>query len=291
MNALSSLLSNVIDYAGLFPPASLRMEESVRNYSAYLTHERSWMLGRLIIPISRLAEFDRCLHSLVPPPDAGRWRIAVLASSSQPDDLKPIHAFYVNGIATIDTIELKASTAHEISGLGIDFGSLTAYVEIPLDPDPTDLVALIGRTGIRAKVRMGGITEDMFPKSADVIRFITACVRAGVPFKATAGLHHPVRAYYRLTYDKDSSCARMYGFLNLLLATGFVFAGMGHDDACRVLEEEDARAFVFDREGVTWRNNRLPVELITKARKASLVAIGSCSFAEPVDELRALGLL
>ena len=82
-----------------------------------------------------------------------------------------------------------------------------------------------------------GITKDAFPKTSELIRFLRGCVQAGLPFKATAGLHHPLRAEYRLTYAPDSPTGVMFGFLNLFLATAFLRAGMAESEAARLLEE------------------------------------------------------
>src|SRR6185436_15978516 len=108
-------------------------------------------------------------------------------------------------------------------------GYLQPYIEIPVSGDPAPLATAVGRAGGRLKVRTGGVTADAFPSAADLARFLRAAVQAGVPFKATAGLHHPLRAEYRLTYEPGSACGTMFGFLNLFLATAFVSAGM--DDA------------------------------------------------------------
>jgi hypothetical protein len=48
--SLRVLLANLIDYAGLFPPAALPMEEAVRNYARYREGEHAWMLGKFVVP-------------------------------------------------------------------------------------------------------------------------------------------------------------------------------------------------------------------------------------------------
>ena len=59
MNAsLRALLSGVVDYAGLFPPAQLPLDQAIRNYARYRQEADAWMLGRFVIPVSRLLEWD-----------------------------------------------------------------------------------------------------------------------------------------------------------------------------------------------------------------------------------------
>ena len=58
MSAIKALMTGLIDYAGLFPPASLDMETAVRNYRSYLHGEHAWMLGHFVLPANRLREFS-----------------------------------------------------------------------------------------------------------------------------------------------------------------------------------------------------------------------------------------
>jgi hypothetical protein len=96
---------------------------------------------------------------------------------------------------------------------------------------------------------------------------VRACREARVPFKATAGLHHPLAA--------DGA----HGFLNVLAA--FVF---GEEAALQGEVELDAEA-------LRWNGRKAAAEELERARGEGLVAIGSCSFFEPVEDLRELGVL
>jgi len=122
-----------------------------------------------------------------------------------------------------------------------------------------------------------------------VLRFVRHCLDCGVAFKATAGLHHPLRAEYPLTYEPDAPRGVLFGYLNVFLATAFVRHGMDDSEALDLLEERDASAFQVDGDRVRWREHELTAEQLRAARH-EVVAFGSCSFREPVDELRALGL-
>ena len=117
------------------------------------------------------------------------------------------------------------------------------------------------------------------------------CAASNVAFKATAGLHHPVRSGHRLTYQADSPSAIMHGFLNVFLAAAFLRAGMDAPLAIELLNEQSAAAFHFDSEGVLWREHRLGPADISTARRDFAISFGSCSFTEPVEDLRTLGLL
>ena len=138
---------------------------------------------------------------------------------------------------------------------------------------------------------MGGETADKFPSPESVIEFIRLCAAANVPFKATAGLHHPLRSVHRLTYARESPSGMMHGFLNLFLAAAFVRSGMEAEFAVQLLEEQSAKAFHFDSNEVVWRGHRLSRDEIAAARQSFAISFGSCSFTEPVADLRALHLL
>jgi hypothetical protein len=297
MSSIRILLRNSIDYAGLFPPAGLDMAAAVDNYHRYRASDAAWALGRFIIPASRLAQFEGAAGDRLSGYSAGQpWRISLLVGADLAAELKQAAEFNQrhakSGAARIDAVEAKATSAEAIrETMHLMPRNLQAYIEIPIDRDPAGLVATIGRKGGRAKVRTGGVTKDGFPATSDLLRFLQNCDSAGVAFKATAGLHHPVRAEYRLTYEPDSPTGTMFGFLNLFLAAAFLVDGMDESDVAQVLEEKAAAAFEFDQRGVSWRGHRVGEDALTGARKDMIVSFGSCSFTEPIEELQALNLL
>lgn len=294
------LLSEVVDYAGLFPPAGLAMRPAVENYAAYLRGEQAWILGRFIVPVARLQEFEEATGDLLPKGNpVYPWRLSVLAGENLVADLNTIVAFNQRhakdehaGAAVIDTIEVKVETREQIErATWLLPRTLTSYFEVSLGPDLPDLISFIADKGVRAKVRTGGVTEQAFPSPAQLASFISACAAQAVAFKATAGLHHPLRASYRLTSAPDSTSVAMHGFLNVFLAAAFARFGVP-EEAVRVLLEENApEAFSFDDEGVRWREHHLTLPRLEVARRQVAIAFGSCSFEEPVEELRRMGLL
>jgi len=144
----------------------------------------------------------------------------------------------------------------------------------------------LGLVPFALKIRTGGLEASAFPTTAQVAGFIAACRDAEVAFKATAGLHHPIRHFAAST-----SCD-MHGFLNLFVAATLAQAN-GIDEATieAILSERDASAFRFDDAGLAWRGERATVREAAAAREKLAISIGSCSFAEPVEDLHALRLL
>jgi hypothetical protein len=290
--AIATLLDGLIDYAGLFPPAALAMPEAARLYDEYRCGERAWALGRFVVPVSRLEEV-----AALAAPSRGRgapWRISALGGAGDIDTITHFNARHGER-ALVDALETKAETVADIdtgalllAGPGCE---LDVYVELPMAADPEPFVRALERTGLRAKIRTGGVTPEQFPAAARVARFLQACATHDVMFKATAGLHHPLRGDYRLTYDAESPVGAMFGFLNVFLAALHARLGVGGPGLVDLLEERDPRAFTFDDAGVSWRGRRLTTAGISSLRQHFAMSFGSCSFSEPLDELAALDLL
>lgn len=295
MNPLHSLLSQSIDYAGLFPPAGLSMIAAAENYREYQGGSNAWALGRFIVPAGRLAELGEATSGSSAY-QSGPWRLSVLVGPDLADDLNQIAKFErtresTSGRMTVDAVEVKADSVAIIQETRRQIPDrLQAFFEVSSDRDPTDLLETISRAGAHAKVRTGGVTPQAFPSTTSLARFIQASVRAKVAYKATAGLHHALRAEYPLTYEMGSSKGVMFGFLNVLLATALALEGKGESDTCAILEESSPKAFRLEDRAISWRNDRLTLDGLQRSRE-SLVSFGSCSFTEPIAELQALGWL
>jgi len=298
VDAAHVLLRDLIDYAGLFPPTSLAMAPAVANYDAYSRSEWNWILGRLIVPVVRLGEFEEALAGFsTPTPGTGvvrDWRLSVLLGSDPIADVARIREFNArmanssSSGAVVDAVELKAASAEEVKRLSrVVPAEFATYFEVPLF-DCGDCIRAVAGCGRRAKIRMGGETADKFPAPASVIEFIRLCAEANVPFKATAGLHHPLRSVHRFTYQPDSLSGMMHGFMNVFLASAFLRTGMEPKLATQLLEEQSSQAFRFDLDGVGWREHRLSRNEISDTRRSFAISFGSCSFTEPIDDLRSL---
>jgi hypothetical protein len=285
----ATLLSGLVDYAGLFPPAGLSMADAVAAYAADLAGRDAWMLGRFVCPAARLEEFATAAAPHWATSETP-WRVSALAPDPLADFPK-IRAFNAahGEHARVDAVEGKASTTADVDRFAAQIDALEGFVEVPLDPDPAALLADCARFGLKAKARLGGIVADAIPRAELVARFLVRCRDVGLPFKATAGLHHPVRGIFPLTYEPGATRATMHGFLNLLFATYVVLRGGDEAEACAVLEERDPTAFGTEHDGVHWRDVAIPLPQIARLRE-TMIGIGSCSFREPVTDLAALGL-
>lgn len=306
MNSIQGLMAGIVDYAGLFPPAKLEMQEMVRSYAEYRSCPHAEMLGRVIVPVARFDVFEEMAAGLMPevPPAEGAevepdpWVIsAIVSPASDRDamarDLELIdafndrHASEGEGAAFIDTIELRADSGGDIdAALDLLEDDIFPYFELSIDADIRGSLAAIAGLDAGAKVRTGGVTADAHPTPEALAGFIAACHSADVPFKATAGLHHPLRAH------QDSVGAKQFGFLNVFVGASLLHAGaINADVLLQVLEEEDPGAFHFDETHAGWRDRTIASDAIDSARSQFAHSFGSCSFREPVEDLQGLGLI
>jgi hypothetical protein len=291
MDAVTAALSGLVDYAGLFPPAGLRLDVVLDRFGRYRASGHAWMLGRLVVPGERLEEAERLAGAIGVPVDAP-WGVSVLVGP--PATSESLAATL--GLdehprrLRVEAIEAVAANTADIERLAAIWpAQLERYVEIPADPDPLPLLQALATHGLSAKIRAGGLTADRFPSTAQVARFLVRARDSGVALKATAGLHHAVRGEYRLTYERGSELCTMHGFVNLVLASALLLAGKIDEelaDAC--LDDDRPGVFKLSGRAGSWLNGVVTYSELSHARRALLRSVGSCSFEEPVAEIDAL---
>ena len=293
--SVRNLLSEIVDYAGLFPPSGLSMPEAVINYATYKSSNYNWMLGRFVCPVGRLDEFLSCAKDFFSRDAKSVWKLSVLASDDIYDTIRKVEEFNIQNTpgAVCDMLEIKASTPEQIDKTaGAIPENFTNYFEVPLDESLSDTVSALAVNRQSAKIRTGGVTPDLFPKTEEIIRFVRTCLAANIPFKATAGLHHPIRCFKPLTYEANAPKGRMHGFLNLFLATGFGREGYKPDVLEQILEEEFEEVFEFDDNGAYWQKEYfLNNAKLKNLRESHIASFGSCSFDEPIQDLQNIGIL
>lgn len=270
------------------------MRVAVGKYAEYLDGADKRALARFIVPVSRLGELESEAEDLMYGEKREPWRLSALISGDTAAAVRGILQFnqrrsdLAKGGAVIDVVEVKASTANEITAHHRELPrTLTPYFEIPAAGDVRALLAAVASAGARAKIRTGGVTPDAFPSADQILDFMAACLDAGVSFKATAGLHHPMRGEYRLTYEPGSPTATMYGYLNVFLAAALLRAGAPRNAARAALLETDPTSVDFGDDGVVGRDWELTASQLRASREFA-ISFGSCSFREPIDELAQL---
>jgi len=316
VNALGiqTFLRHLIDYAGLFPPASLSLENAIENYRTYKFGEDEWMLGPFVVPASRLKELDAYagLFSREKPlaisaigeksGDAAGCLEALQETLAQIEAFRRQHGERVS-IGTLElplppvpadqTLLEKVSAEARKLGLMVFCEVTTVHVSSP-EWEKAMMAALDaiaahhakGGDALGFKLRTGGVTADMFPSPQQLAAVIAGCRDRQIPMKFTAGLHHPIRSY------REEIGGRMHGFLNVFIAGMIAHVhGLGPDEIARILADEDPGHFRFTDEGLGWLDYRITNEQIAALRSRMLRSYGCCSFDEPREDLRALKFL
>jgi hypothetical protein len=326
--SVRALLAGIVDYAGMFPPAKLPLEQVLQNYLRYRTEAESWMLGRFVCPVGQLGKLQ--ILSRDATPSGTPIAISVLGSGGSGGaeflanfraDLETIGEVSRQSCrhAVVDVMEVRFPsdtianlTKTNVFGLFANVSdyaerlgpkALTLYFEISLAPPWRDSVeGLIAaaealkdwnttqeRSRFRPvglKLRSGGLEKAAFPTLEQVAYTITRCREARVALKFTAGLHHPLRHY-------DAGVqTHMHGFLNVFGAGVLADVHqLNEEQVQQILADEDPANFTFTDEGFRWNEFMASTEEIAVIRRELLISFGSCSFDEPRDDLRALGLL
>jgi hypothetical protein len=282
--AIEALLAGLIDYAGLYPPASLDMGSAVRNYLRYRRGSHAGALGRFVVSLDRIGELRRVAEdslaeirlSVIFPANAefsilsqllneSPGRIAFECKVSRPSDIERV------------TAQLQANAG--------------CYFEIPMGQGIEQFLDAIAVCGARVKIRMGGVIAAAFPAAKTIAHLLGALAERHIPFKATAGLHHPIRSRHPFTYEASSSAGMMHGFVNLASAAAVVHFGGTTGEALQALEEEDGRAWQIEPEAIRFRGLHWSADQVREVRQRFFTSFGSCSFEEPMRDLEAMGWL
>ena len=301
-------MAGLIDYAGLFPPASLPLAEALEHYGRYLPCADNWMLGRFIIPASQLTDL---------PTLPGSWHFSVLGRSGSNAlefakglelDLSYLQDFRKTQAASADVFEVRLPTSvldsftnllellNSASYQLTDQNGLTVFYEIILDEawreNLMTIIAALAQHNQQSgyhngfKLRCGGVVPSAFPTAEQIAHALILCRDHQIPFKATAGLHHPIRHYNVGVQTK------MHGFINVFGAG--ILAHIHHltpEQTITILNDEDPRHFHFTESHFAWKNLSAASEQINPIRQNRLIAYGSCSFDEPREDMQKLGWL
>lgn len=293
----------LIDYAGLFPPAKLDMAQALAEYDQCRKGGFACMLGRFIVPASRVGELLKTMEAEAPPlsvivdagSDARAWFgkanaiFEELARYRRDDRRISIEALEIPLPALVSKRDTYEATIGQCAMLAEKHGlrDLPLYVEVPRDERFLELLSntmqALNRYDLHGKVRCGGVTPDAYPSTDELAQYIWADREHGSGFKATAGLHHPIRHY------NDAAGVTMHGFLNVLFAAALAEL---YEPAqlANVLSDADPSHFVFEDSGLRYMGETISRDDLAGAR-AHFIGYGSCSFSEPVEDLIALSIL
>ncbi|WP_433414203.1 hypothetical protein ACQP1V_33405 [Microtetraspora malaysiensis] len=290
---MTGLLDALVDDAGLFPPTSLDMPSAVRRHRADLAAAEPMLAHRFLCPAARIGEFlaelapeDRVRIILIGGADPAQTREAIRTVTDAP-------ALTLAGIEWALAPLAPATSGTEPMAAALDV-ALRALAEGGAGPDvilfaePADVTGAAALTAALAarresagrplglKLRCGGVLPELFPPAADLASALVAAAGAGIPVKATAGLHHAVR------HTDPATGFTHFGYLNVLLASAQAVRGRSADEVASVLLDTDAGRLADLARSLT------PEEV--RRVRSGFASYGSCSTSVPVREAAELGL-
>lgn len=300
VESLQALLGNIIDYAGTYPPAQLPLSEALRNYIKYKQGRESWIVNRFVCPANRISELEAGIkwHGY-----EDRFGICVIGRGGDnsaeflSNTLADIKSAQKVDRAFFDVFETRlpaqslssAELGHLILRItrALD-EDIELYLEVPMtdawEADiPRAIEAIAKHKKVFAKLRTGGVTKDTFPTTHQVALSIAECAKHKVAFKATAGLHHPVRKY-----DPEIGVT-MHGFLNVFLAAAVAHCFRAErNDLVSILEATDPSEFRCLTNRISIGTWHLSYKQLRAARSFAHT-FGSCSVTEPISDLAQIG--
>ena len=299
--SLQALLAKSIDYAGMFPPCSLDLESALRNQAQYVRSPEAWMLNTFVLPVDKFDAAKQLLSEFDP---THPLRVAALGPKTTNgnaflDALEDADAAIRSLSSNVDLISighLEMLLPNDVDSALLEdaksiIGDLPVFWEAPSER-AQQTIAFLAEHNSNAesatfgfKLRTGGVTADAFPSSGQIAAALVTPATHQLPIKFTAGLHHPIRQF------RDEVKTKMHGFLNVLAAA--VFAAEYQWDTRQtsiMLEDENADSFSFTDDFFAWCEWKISIERLQYRRKF-VASFGSCSFDEPREDLRALGLL
>ncbi len=325
-NSLKALITHLIDYAGLFPPASLSLPDAYKEFTGYINEADEWILSKFICPAKHLS----ALVELISKDESNKksFPVSVLGRGGSnveefikgtSEDLLQIIKFLKETETTFPTdafevrlsedlvLENNVNAMYEVlNNVSSIFKEslvlpVKKFFEIPLKNCWKSSVdnfasALKRHNALFAqdenfprsgfKLRTGGVEVAAFPTVEQIAYVIKSCYENQIPLKFTAGLHHPIRHY------NEAVKTKMHGFLNVF-GTGILLYGndLLEEDLMNILCDEDAENFRFDDKNFYWKEFKSPMKVIENARKNFVISYGSCSFDEPREDLINLKLM
>ncbi len=322
MKSFNNFMNGIIDYAGMFPPANLELYPAFKNYLEYINSEDEWMMDKFICSMKSLTSFtdkDSDVFSMIKDYDSERRASFSLLLTggktakefllSLESDLKLVKEFTGNNNNTeVNSFEVKLPDElfdkHNTNGLktflndsynmldGFDMQESMIFFEPMVNDNYEFVFEKLANTSTEIKskagfkLRTGGITPELFPSTEQVSFALKACRENKVRFKATAGLHHPVRHY------NNSVSTKMHGFLNVFGAGILAYSNqLSLKEINDIVKDERTESFIFTDGGFRWNDIPANTGSITKARNEFVKSFGSCSFDEPKDDLKQLNLL
>ena len=278
----AALLAGLVDDAALFPPGNATMVDAVAGFQLRKDEPGFESIGDFICPAARVDE----LIALRKAQGYGSMLVSLVLDPTRPGMYDAVRAgdlaagFTVLGIeAPLAALGLAGARvlAEDLLGLRSNPSRLhLGFLEVPRDATDDALDAVRTTGWSVAKYRTGGVTADAYPSEVELAHFLVGCSERRLRFKLTAGLHHAARSTTAEGFEQ-------HGVLNVLLGVRLALDAADRGEVALALAERNAE--LLAKEVRSWTRAE------GKAVRGRWTSFGCCGVTEPLDELRALGVL
>ncbi|HKJ44937.1 MAG TPA: hypothetical protein VJ991_03830 [Balneolales bacterium] len=327
--SLYSLLNNIIDYAGLFPPAQLSLDKAIHNFARYRKGSDHWMLSRFIVPAGMLKDltiYSEELFTDTPPFDfsvtGSKGDTVSEFINNLKSDLENIQKFHEDnpGLVTTQIYETKLPIelikGHDKKAIWQLLDEVMNQIENN-SPNPVSVFyesAFDENYQMDNIIVMDALAEHQLKisKASKLNNYLMTGFKlrcGGVKAhmfpssdQVVFAINHAIQGgltmkataglHHPIRHFNQSVNTKMYGFFNLFI--GAILSrthGLNDEQLKSIIEEEDVNNFTFENECIRWKDYEADIEQIDNARREFIVSYGSCSFDEPRDDLREFGLM
>lgn len=297
LDARTASFGALIDYAGVFPPASLSVADAVTDYRRVRRSDDRWTIGRFLIRATQLEQLGAVATGQFTRGEKP-WDVSVIFDASPGAcatmaadfhaEMAPVMRVSAAEVKMPDTIDGVEDLLDTVAIIDPD---VSTFVEVsdqfPLRDQLESIETSLRVTGSTggAKIRCGGVTPDLFPTVERLAGFIWEASLSSLPFKATAGLHQPIR------HHDDALDVWRHGFVNILVASVAADAGEDRETVEAIVGETESDAFEISATAARWKDVVLPGSAVRRSRTHGFTAYGSCDADEPLEALTDYGFL
>lgn len=327
---MKALLTELIDYAGLFPPAKLSMTEAIQNYFAYRDSPHGWILARFICPATRLGELASVLSSWEQELASRPLRLAITCSSAPTTDeffstlereilaIKEFHELHQSRVH-VELLECKmpqslfsanAVTSTQVKSFLDDFidfidDELNWTLHPFLEPQFNEhweksLATLFSGFAQHYDSRSLWTRKHALPPGIKLRCGGTLLPQPPSPAQVAHVLVHGSNAdmsfkataglHHPLPQVDVTRGLTEHGFLNVFIAAILAFTRSVSEDVLQALLT-DSKIENFTFEDDTIRWKHHELHVKEITEaRQKIISFGSCDFLEPIDELKRLQL-
>jgi len=310
-----ALLAGAIDYAGMFPPASLDLNATMQKAASFrMTAKHPWLMNRIVLSLSEVKKLNaKFLFGCGA--NGSPWSISVLSTPSTATshsdfvkgvdwdfrEMRRIQERHYHSSAKVDLVSYEIKLPDTITSPGqaitsgeyifpaleqietIWPGEMDVYFEVSLEGAWQE--TLEGVTRIMSEWINENSESPILPglKVRTGGKVVPRAEQLAMAIDECAANGVKIKAtqgmHHPLTHSGE------FGFVNLFAAVNFAFSWGPQEfslkDIENCLRSENPKDFVFLESTFSWMGRELTNDQIESARKTHAAALGSCSLDEP----------